>query len=206
MSNVFVTSDSHWDHDNIIKYSNRPYTNTDEMNEALINNWNYRVKPNDKIYHLGDFAFGKGLKHPEKFFNRLNGKKYLIKGNHDHEKTLALPWDSINELLEISVGKQRIVLCHYAMRVWHHSYRDTWQLYGHSHVTLPETDSMSCDVGVDGWNYSPVSFETIREKMKWKKENPDYFSKIFSNSDSGEINKNSIFISNEIRKVNSIFY
>ena len=179
-----VTPTSHFGHKNIIKYSSRPFKNVKEMDEALIANWNARVKPNDTIYHLGDFAFGDGSKDPGKYFKRLNGKKHLVIGNHDNKKVWNLPWESASNYQEVSVGKQRIVLLHYAMRVWHHSYRGVWQIWGHSHGSLPEDNSLSFDVGVDVWNYSPVSFEQVKAKMDWKKDNeippPAYNEEIVS--------------------------
>jgi calcineurin-like phosphoesterase family protein len=181
---TFFVSDPHFSHFNIIKYSNRPYNSVEEMNEALISNWNNKVSDNDTIYCLGDFVFGVDSKRPEIFFDKLNGKKHLIRGNHDNDITANLPWESVSELKEIKVKKQRIILCHYAMKVWRHSYKGTYMLYGHSHQTLPEDDSLSFDVGVDGWNYSPVSFEQVDAKMNWKKNNKNYFknNKVFSTS------------------------
>jgi calcineurin-like phosphoesterase family protein len=79
---IFVTADTHFNHENIIKYCNRPFKNVEEMNEAIINNWNEVVSENDIIYHLGDFGFGSGDELKE-IFSKLNGKKYLVMGNHD---------------------------------------------------------------------------------------------------------------------------
>lgn len=80
--NIFVTSDTHFNHKNIIKYCNRPYKDVEEMNEAIINNWNNLITNDDVIYHLGDFGFGT-KEELKQIFNRLNGQKYLIMGNHD---------------------------------------------------------------------------------------------------------------------------
>lgn len=70
--NTFFTADTHFGHNNIIKYVNRPFNSVEEMDEQLISNWNSKVTHEDTIYHLGDFAFSKT---PEKYFYRLNGKK-----------------------------------------------------------------------------------------------------------------------------------
>ena len=56
-SNVYFTSDTHFQHGNIIKFCNRPYSNVEEMNNAIIENWNSVVGPNDIVFHLGDFAW-----------------------------------------------------------------------------------------------------------------------------------------------------
>jgi calcineurin-like phosphoesterase family protein len=81
MSQIFLTSDSHFGHFNVIKYCNRPFTTVEEMNEALIANWNAVVGQEDIVFHLGDFSFHE--RYVEEFLSRLNGYKFLILGNHD---------------------------------------------------------------------------------------------------------------------------
>src|SRR5574343_1568721 len=89
MGNIFVTSDTHFHHSNIIKYCNRPFSSTAEMDETLVQNWNSVVKPEDKVYHLGDVYFP--LKERSDWlFSRLNGSKRLILGNHDNGKDQTL--------------------------------------------------------------------------------------------------------------------
>ena len=78
-NNIFFTSDTHFGHANIIKYAHRPYTDVDEMNKALIDNWNSVVKPNDIVFHLGDFMFG-NINRFWEYRSRLNGKIYLVHG------------------------------------------------------------------------------------------------------------------------------
>ena len=79
---IFVTADTHFNHENIIKYCNRPFKDVNEMNEVIINNWNSVVSKDDIIYHIGDYGFGTKDELKE-IFDKLNGKKYLIMGNHD---------------------------------------------------------------------------------------------------------------------------
>ncbi len=79
---VFFTSDTHFNHANIIKFCNRPFKNVDEMNEALITNWNKVVSADDYVFHLGDFCLG-GSAEWTKALDCLNGKIFLILGNHD---------------------------------------------------------------------------------------------------------------------------
>lgn len=81
MSNIFFTSDTHFGHTNILQFCNRPFHSVQEMNEALINNWNNVVRPEDTVYHLGDFAFG-GSQLWNDVLSKLNGHIYLILGNH----------------------------------------------------------------------------------------------------------------------------
>lgn len=80
---TYFISDTHFNHLNIIKYCNRPFKDAEEMNRIIINNWNKAVKNNDEIYHLGDLALGR----KDYFYNianKLNGIKYLVRGNHDN--------------------------------------------------------------------------------------------------------------------------
>lgn len=167
MSKVFFTSDLHLGHSNIIKYCKRPFNNADEMDEALIRNWNNVVGKDDHIYVLGDFTM---RSKPSNYLRRLNGFKHLVQGNHDDRPSTDDGWTSIHKLHRIKVQGQDIVLCHYAMVVWDQSHRGSWQLYGHSHGTLPDNKaSLSFDVGVDCHNYTPLSFEQVSEIMSRKK-------------------------------------
>ena len=79
---IYVISDTHFNHTNIIKYCNRPFSSINEMNETIINNWNDIVCKNDIVYHLGDFYLGNKFDLRD-IVSKLNGNIYLIRGNHD---------------------------------------------------------------------------------------------------------------------------
>jgi calcineurin-like phosphoesterase family protein len=162
MNNVWVTSDTHFGHAKIMEYCKRPFATVAEMDEALITNWNALVHPGDRVYHLGDFSFGD----PYPYLKHLNGQKYLILGNHDDFKAheAAMKWNWMKNLFDLKVDKQTIVLGHYGQRVWNKMHYGSWHLYGHSHGGLPPYGK-SFDVGVDCWNYKPVSYDQIKEKM-----------------------------------------
>ena len=175
--NVWFSADQHFQHANIIRYSHRPFTNVAEMDERLVSNWNERVGPKDTVYHLGDLIFRATPQQAAELLSRLHGQICLVRGNHDavaerHKERFT--W--IKDLAEIKIadagapdGWQRIVLCHYAMRVWNRSHYGTWSLFAHSHGSLPDDPhSLSLDVGVDVWNYAPVSYEEIKERMLHK--------------------------------------
>ena len=134
MAETWFTSDTHYDHANIIKYSKRPFKNVDEMNETMIKNWNSVVKHEDTVFHLGDFAF---CNDPGKFFHRLNGNKILILGNHDKQATKHLPWGSVHSYYELRLNGKFIILCHYAFRVFNKSHHGALNFHGHSHGSLP---------------------------------------------------------------------
>lgn len=82
MSKIFFTSDTHFWHANVIRYCDRPYSSVEEMNEALVDNWNSVVRAEDTIYHLGDFSLSRRA--AETILPRLSGRKILVAGNHDH--------------------------------------------------------------------------------------------------------------------------
>lgn len=166
---TFFTSDTHFGHQNILRYQalTRPFKDLNHMHEALIANWNKVVAPSDTVYHLGDFGFGPAVILARK---RLNGKIRLILGNHDKIRLEdADMFQSIDTLKLIDVDGQRIVLCHYAMRTWQFQSKGAWQLYGHSHGNLADDlTTLSCDVGVDCWNMTPVSMAQLRAVMRTK--------------------------------------
>lgn len=87
---IFVISDTHFHHANIIKYANRPFASVEEMDEKIVENWNRVVTPQDKVYHLGDVYFAKRANRKFPILSRLNGKKRLIVGNHDDLKDPVL--------------------------------------------------------------------------------------------------------------------
>jgi calcineurin-like phosphoesterase family protein len=167
---LWFTGDLHYGHDNIIRYCDRPFKDSKEMNEVLINNWNSVVGKEDLIWVLGDFSLSRDQITINRILEKLNGYKNLIIGNHDSKACInSNHWDWVGNLTDIVWQKQNIVLCHYAMRVWNQSHRGSWMLYGHSHSALPEENVLSFDVGIDAWNYTPVSFDQIKRKIEDKK-------------------------------------
>lgn len=158
---IWFTSDTHFDHANILKYTNRPFASIDEMNETLVANWNALVVSGDVVYHLGDFAFHR---HAE-FAKRLNGVIVLVEGSHDRmsaKERKAFTW--VGPRHEIKLDDNEITLSHYAMRTWPKSHYGTWHLYGHSHGNLPPLGK-SFDVGVDAWDLKPINIEQVKAKM-----------------------------------------
>jgi calcineurin-like phosphoesterase family protein len=168
----YFASDYHLGHANVIKYDGRPFKNVNEMDEAIIENHNSVVSDEDDFYFLGDFSFSKTRN--REYLNRLNGNKFFIKGNHDNYDMIKLYKEYgtyLGELAEVTVEGQRIVLCHYAMRVWNKSHRGVWMLYGHSHHSLPDVDTaLSFDIGINGkgYDYTPLSFAQVKKIMSKK--------------------------------------
>lgn len=161
---IWFTSDTHFGHTNIIKHCARPFSTAEEMDVDLIARWNAVVRPDDEVWHLGDFAY-RNAKAVASYLSRLNGRIHLIHGNHDSAATKALAaWASSQPFAEIKLDGTRISLMHYAMRVWPASHHGALHFFGHSHGSLPG-DRQSCDVGVDAWDFRPVSLDEIRERL-----------------------------------------
>lgn len=171
---VFFTSDTHFYHSNIINFCGRPFKNVEVMNETLIANWNSVVGPDDIIFHLGDFCLG-GSAEWTNILNRLNGKIYLIVGNHDIKNLRQGYYSRFEHIamqMHIEVGKQKIYLNHCPFLCYGGAYRDTWQLFGHVHTSKQNTGidaprlhmlfPTQYDVGVDNNNFTPVSFEEVK--------------------------------------------
>ena len=169
--NVWVTSDTHFGHANIIKYCNRPFANTEEMDEALIENHNELVGPDDLYINLGDVAFT-GTDRISQIMNRLNGTKLLILGNHDHRKNLgAFFKQGIYEYLVLTRGKkERYVLMHYPIESWDRKFYNVPHLHGHTHGTVDNTGLLRFDMGVDCWDMKPVNLEALNQVIKTNRE------------------------------------
>lgn len=159
---LFFTSDSHYEHSNILKYCNRPFKDVDEMNEKLIQYWNKTVSNDDIIFHLGDFSLCGSTKVKE-ILSQLNGTIVLIKGNHDYESTLKL-FPQVFQQLSINIDKYKIYLNHFPFSSFPEEH---YQLHGHLHSTENIGLKNQYDVGVDNNNYKPVSWKQIKEINKW---------------------------------------
>lgn len=169
---IWFTSDTHFGHHNMMKFcpATRPYKDAEEMDEQLIKQWNWLIDPNDTVYHLGDFSFHHDPKKPEDIFNSLNGKKHLIKGNHDKKYTLSLKWVSVNNYLRIASDTDQIVMHHYPILEWDGFYRQAIHLYGHVHGKPVFTGKMenwrAIDAGIDGPFNRPFNAQELFEYME----------------------------------------
>ena len=171
---VFFTADSHFGHANVVRLSKRPFADVSAMNEALISGWNEVVTNDDIVWHLGDFAYGEG-EWIDALWWRLNGIKHLVIGNHDVENTavLTLPWaNSPTQMAETSVDGIRIVMCHYPLRSWQGVGKGAVHLFGHMHGRLIG-NRQSCDVGVDAWEFRPISLDQISRRLRSQPPYPE---------------------------------
>ena len=166
MTNTFFSSDTHFNHNNIIKYCKRPYTSVEEMNEGLVKNWNEVVGPNDMVYHLGDITWGPFD------INRLNGRKTLIIGNHDNLSQVGQYFAEMYHYYELRGlnKKSPLVLCHYPIESWNRRYHGGIHLHGHTHDTLKNPGLRRFDVGVDSWDMRPVAWDNILSMLPVRDE------------------------------------
>ena len=168
MRDIWFTSDFHFGHFNIIRYCNRPFANVQLMDDAITDGVNACVKPNDVLYFLGDFCLGRA-EQVIAYRKRLACRTiHFIEGNHDKvTRTQQHRFATWSVLSEINVAKQKIVLCHYAMRVCPRHAQGAWHLYGHSHGKLPDdARSLSIDVGVDAHAFRPWHFDELQSVMR----------------------------------------
>ena len=159
---LFFTSDHHFGHGATLGQFRRPFRSTFEMNEALIARWNECVARDDEVWHLGDFAYRMVPAAMAAVLSRLNGVKHLIAGNNDFAATLTLTgWSSVRDYAELELEGAHLVLCHYPFRTWNRMGKGALNLHGHSHGRLARV-TRQIDVGVDVWDYRPVTLATIR--------------------------------------------
>jgi calcineurin-like phosphoesterase family protein len=171
---VWFTSDLHFWHKNICKYCNRPYESVEEMNEAIIQNWNAVVQDDDVVFVLGDLGFC-GIEKLRLLISQLKGNLFLIQGNHDSDKVVNKLYEEglikdYFKLLEVTIvndeecPNQQLTLCHFPMIDWYNKEKGAWMIHGHQHQ-LPETPSCSpkhYDVGLDKNGMTLINFEQLK--------------------------------------------
>lgn len=195
MPETLFVGDPHFGHGNIIRLAKRkPFEDVEAMDVALIRNWNAMVNDDDTVYVLGDFALCKGNRtKPSTYFYALKGRKILIRGNHDRDKTFRLPWDEVYREGQriVTIEGRLITLNHCSMQVWEGSHRGAWHLFAHSHGNCTPV-GCSFDVGVDAlatWrasvresrefatrddsipflraeDFAPISFTDVKRRME----------------------------------------
>ena len=165
---IFFTSDTHFDDARRIRIDHRPFATIEEHDAALIARWNETVGPDDDIYHLGDVTASKKDARIGELLGLLKGRKHLIIGNNDPPTTIeAKGWTSVAPYRELEIDGKRIILCHYPFRTWHDMGKGAIDLHGHSHGRLKEA-TRQYDVGVDVFDYRPVTLDTILARKRGK--------------------------------------
>ncbi|MDH2998723.1 hypothetical protein A1D22_11245 [Pasteurellaceae bacterium LFhippo2] len=162
---VFFTSDLHFHHQNIMKFSPtfRPFNSVDEMNEYLIEYWNNTVGENDIVYNLGDFSFSPNLDRIVNILKRLNGEHHFILGNHDpiiEEKRVIFLntkkadgkplFSSIQDYKRVKLASGKMaMLFHYPIWEWQDCHKGAYMLHGHIHDRVADVGGKIINVGFD---------------------------------------------------------
>ena len=155
----------------VINMQNRPFADADEMDRVLIANYNSVIHKNDTVYLLGDICFRIGVDRANELIASMNGKKYLIKGNHDKKYDESL-FEEVRDFMTISVNGMNIALMHYPMLSWPKSHHGSFMLHGHIHsdglynLSNLEAGIKRYDVGVDANGYYSVSLNQIENFFK----------------------------------------
>lgn len=164
-----------------MKYCNRPFDTTKEMDDCILGNINDVVRPEDELFILGDFCFGP-VENISNYTRRLPTKNvYLIKGNHDrHSHTCyrenGFSWvkDYYEVRDSISRGK-KIALLHYPMDTWNGAFRGSWHLHAHVHTTQADNPKkLRMNVGADLNDFKPVWMADVKSFMEKKTPVFDY--------------------------------
>lgn len=179
----YFISDQHWGHGAIIHMEHRPFSNVQEMNESMIEAWNSVVTKDDEVYHLGDVAYKMNPTQLNSILSRLNGKIYLIHGNHDKPKQLKHSWDrfewvksEFNFEYEYEGAVYKFVLYHFPIYSWDQMWRGSIHVCGHSHMNsndfFDNCPARIINVSCELLDYKPISIVEVIEKMRNKQVIP----------------------------------
>lgn len=182
--NIFFTSDAHFSHANVIKYDKRPFSNIREMDEAIIDNWNDKVKPSDTVFYLGDFSFDRDIERTKDIAKELNGTIHFILGNHDDDRVIRKlgVFETVSDYVNLSVkdsstqrGYQDIMMFHYPILSWDKAHHGAWHLHGHCHGSLMKSPEYEwyynkkvLDIGLNMMDYEPISYKDLKKIMDTK--------------------------------------
>jgi len=162
---IYFTSDCHFDHNNIIEYTDRPFKNVKHMNDEIIKRWNSVVSKDDLVYHVGDFAF-KGQLNAKKFENKLNGDIVHIRGNHDKNNGIKT---YIDKAMMFFGGKDVFVQHHPPEVLPICDFAICGHVHQHWKFKLLKTNPSIpiINVGVDVNDFTPVStFSLLKQYNK----------------------------------------
>ncbi len=158
----YFISDLHDGHANIIKYCNRPFANVEEMRATIVKNWNTVVKPEDEVWNLGDVS-----RHHETvkdLLSQLNGKHYLIIGNHDEnaKKMKEAGFIEAHQSWRMKIGNKTVILTHRPSPLTGYDV-GRWLIHGHTHNHAPhvDRDKKWLNVSCEWLNYFPMSEQEV---------------------------------------------
>ena len=166
LNDFYITSDTWFGRPQILQIANRKFNDVDEMNAALIKNWNKVVKKNDIVFHLGNFAWDPQT--ARKVLKKLNGQIYFMIGSADEAfLDVAHEFDHVTILEDqiLELPQFDSIICHYPLEVWNGKDSGTIHFHGHT-VFSHKTDlskSHRVNACTDFWNYTPVNYLTIKD-------------------------------------------
>ena len=179
---IYYTADLHLGYANVIQHCNRPFSSADEMDAALISNWNSKVHRDDTVYIVGDFLF-RAKRPAEDYLRELKGRKHLLIGNHDKywiKKVDLTQWfESVSPMLLSTDNGRSVALCHYPMMTWPGISKGGNMVYGHIHNNtcadywpLIKANGLMLNAGVDINGFAPVTLdEMIVNNVRFKEAN-----------------------------------
>lgn len=160
----WVCSDLHLGHTEILHFDNRDFPTIEDHDAIILLNLIHSVRPNDKLYVLGDMFWYKDMGLADSWLSQIPGNKFFIKGNHDYKETIKLYEKHgvyLGEQKMVKMSKDRVVLNHFPMRSWDCSHHGTHHLYGHHHGDIEHTPyGKSMDVCIKLNNYFPFNYRT----------------------------------------------
>jgi calcineurin-like phosphoesterase family protein len=170
---IFVISDLHLGHANIIRYCSRPFlfTDVEEMDHVLIKNWNYSVSPQDRIFHLGDLRYGRDALPLREYQKKLHGQVTFIAGNHDEGELGAIP------LAALGYDGLKFLLIHDPENA-PESF-DGWVIHGHYHnndlksYPFMNFTGRRINVSAEVIGYIPIGMDEISRLIHERMELPD---------------------------------
>ena len=174
--NTWITSDLHFGHKNIMSFcpETRARFNNDVvyMNNAMVEEWNAKVQPEDTVYILGDVAFMSGSD-AGKTMHRLNGEKILVEGNHDRKTlkdvTFFRAFKEVHKYLDITYDGHKIVMFHYPIAEWDQMHRGALHFHGHLHGGVSGLEKYrALDVGMDSTGEIVISMDRAIRMIKDK--------------------------------------
>lgn len=172
MSNIWVISDTHFNHNKDFIYQPRGFANIQEMNEKIISCWNTIVQPNDIVYHLGDVFFGDTVEGIN-LVHKLHGKIRLAIGNHDSDarlKELGL-LSNIEDIqfgYRLKMGKSTFLFTHYPQLTGNYDNSKTYSIHGHTHLPFHfmEGYDLTFNVSCEATHCFPLNIEDIKSLIK----------------------------------------
>lgn len=169
-------SDPHFGHDNIIKFCDRPFSDVFHMDAELAARYNAAVGPEDVVCWVGDCFFASRSR-ARYIMDQLNGRKWLVRGNHDSSarRMIELGFDMVTDCLWLDISGVPCRVIHYPPATFEGDKYASRRppndgaitIHGHTHSKERlRTESKTIHVGVDAWDYRPVTLAEVAELVE----------------------------------------